>query len=61
MKAVQQVEQNQVTMEWVNVDLVAHFISFSSLREVYMIMFYFLCNSHFKNNGIVYGCQEYEL
>ena len=48
-------------MEWINVDLVAHFISFSSIREVCMIMFYFLCNSCFKNNGIVYGCQEYEL
>ena len=45
-------------MELINVDLVAHFVSFSSIKKVCMITLYFLCNSRFKNNGIVHGCQD---
>lgn len=39
-------------MKLINVGLVAHFISFSYIKKVCMITVYFLCNSHFRNNGI---------
>lgn len=48
-------------MELINVDLVAHFISFSYIKKVCMITFYFVCNSHFKNNVLVYGCQDFNM
>lgn len=52
MKAVWEDEQNWLTVELINVDLVEHFISFSYIKESLHDYVLFLCNSHFKNNGI---------
>lgn len=39
-------------MELVNVDQVAHFISFSYIKKSLHDYILLLCNLHFKNNGI---------